>query len=302
MDNDVHYVTEGVKQAEDSSLFTHVHLLSDSTGDTVSMLSRACLSQFEQVNYQEHIWGMVRSDYVLEQVKAGIIDNPGIVLFTIVDPNIRQHLMEFCHQQNLPAFSVMDHFMDIFSNYLGIPSLHQPGRQHRLDAEYFGRIDAMQYSLMHDDGIGDEGMKKADILVTGVSRTSKTPTCIYLANRGMKAANIPLVPLNGGKRFHIPDWVLGLGKHDKPMVVCLVRDADSLVDIRRSRLKIIDPSHDRPAQKPPEYTDIEAVRQEVLHSKRLAARQGWPIIDVTKRSIEEASAIITRYYHDRFQL
>ncbi|MFK7866520.1 MAG: pyruvate, water dikinase regulatory protein [Alphaproteobacteria bacterium] len=299
-----HYATEiSAQNKQDSSAtFVHVHLVSDSTGETVSTLAKACLSQFNHVNYQEHVWSMVRSEFLIDQVIEKIKAHPGIVLFTIVDSNIRKKLMDFCHERRLPVFSVMDHFLDIFVKYLGKPGEWQTGMQHQLDTEYFSRIDAMQYSLMHDDGLGDDGIKQADIVVIGVSRTSKTPTCIYLANRGYKAANIPMVG-----ELQMPEWLLNLRADQRPMVVCLVRDAESLVEIRMNRLKLIDPDRAKTVEQATpihhgnhDYIDIDQVKQEVLRSKRLSARQNWPVIDVTKRSIEEASAIIMSLYEKRF--
>lgn len=269
----------------------HLHLVSDSTGETVTSLARACLVQFDHVECHEHVWSLVRSEFAIDQVIEGIKTHPGIVLFTLVDKDIRQKLIAYCAEHRLPSFSVMDHFLDIFSKYLGQPGHSQPGKQHQLDADYFARIDAMQYTLAHDDGLGDDSLREADILVTGVSRTSKTPTCMYLANRGYKAANIPMVP-----EVELPEWLLKLDKNKKPLVVCLIRDAESLVQIRRNRLKLIGPGLNQET----DYVDIDKVKEEILASKRLSVLRNWPMIDVTRRSIEESAAAIINVYENRF--
>ncbi len=282
------------------SAFIHVHMLSDSTGETVSSLAKACLAQFDHIAYQEHVWTMIRNEdslqYAIDEIKA----NPGIILYTLVDPNIRKRLQQFCHEQRLPSCSIMDYCLDIFTQYLGKPGRWQPGKQHQLDSDYFDRIDAMQYSLMHDDGLGEEGIRQADILLLGISRTSKTPTSIYLANRGYKTANIPIVPGN-----NLPEWVMDLKPEAKPLVVCLVRDAVSLVEIRKSRLKLIDPdfvssNNTNALGGNQNYIDPDQVKKEVTASRRLAAQQQWQLIDVTRRSIEEAAAIIISLYEEQF--
>ncbi len=261
----------------------HLHLVSDATGETVSSVARACLVQFEGVQAVQHQWWLVRTQGQVDRVAEGIAANPGIVLFTIVDREIRALLEEACRTMGIPAIPLLDPVLATFEHYLETGVQGMPGRQHALTAEYFSRIDAMHFTLAHDDGQLLHDLNEADIVLVGVSRTSKTPTCMYLANRGLKAANIPLVP-----GVPPPPQLFEL---TKPLIVGLTKDPKALADIRRNRLKFLNQDEDET-----DYADLEHVREEVAHARRIYSRQGWPVIDVTRRSIEEASAAILQLY------
>ena len=256
----------------------HLHLVSDATGETLSSVARACLVQFDQVEPVQHLWWLVRSQGQVARVVAGIEAEPGVVLATLMDGAVRSLLEEACRQLRVPFIPVLDPVMAALSGYLNVDFGAQPGRQHVLDADYFARIDAMHYTLAHDDGQLLTGLEDADVVLTGVSRTSKTPTCMYLANRGIKAANVPLIP-----GLPPPPELLTL---KRPLIVGLTKEPKSLADIRRSRLKFLQQNDET------DYADEDRVKAEVAEARRFFARQGWPVIDVTRRSIEEASATI----------
>ncbi|HZS83111.1 MAG TPA: pyruvate, water dikinase regulatory protein [Stellaceae bacterium] len=258
----------------------HLHLVSDATGDTVHSVARACLVQFEDSEAIEHIWSMVRTKAQIERVIAGVEANPGVVLFTLVNEQLRAPLQEGCRRLGVPAIPVLDPVIGALGAHLGRQSRGLPGRQHLLDNEYFARIDAMTFALNHDDGQSSWGINDADVVLVGVSRTSKTPTCIYLANRGIKAANVPIVP-----GVALPPELFTA---TRPIIVGLTNDPERLIQVRRNRLSMLhqDESTD--------YTDIEAVRQEVAQARRLFAQNHWPVIDVSRRSIEETAATILK--------
>ncbi len=263
----------------------HLHLVSDSTGDTVHALARACLVQFEDADPIEHIWSMVRTKAQVERVVAGIEANPGVVLYTLVNEHLRQPLQDRCRALGMPAIPVLDPVIGMFGSFLGRRARQLPGQQHALNHEYFARIDAMTFAMTHDDGQAPWGLNQADVVLVGVSRSSKTPTCIYLANRGIKAANVPLVP---GVPLP-PELFLA----DKPLIVGLTNDPERLVALRRNRLNSLqsDPQID--------YTDLESVQSEVVAARRLCQEHKWPVIDVTRRSIEETAAAILKLFAKR---
>ncbi|OIR00761.1 putative pyruvate, phosphate dikinase regulatory protein [mine drainage metagenome] len=263
----------------------HLHLVSDATGETVSAAARACLVQFDKVEAITHLWCLVRTEGQVERVISGIEANPGLVLATVLDGGVRGLLEEACRQMHVPYVPVLDPVMAALSGYLDSEFGTEPGRQHVLDAEYFKRIDAMHFTLAHDDGQMLQDLDKAEIILVGISRTSKTPTCMYLANRGLKAANIPLVP-----GIEPPPELFAARR---PLIVGLTKEPKSLSDIRKSRLQLLndDPESD--------YADLDRVREEVAMARRLFARHGWPVIDVSRRSIEEASAAILQLYARR---
>ena len=263
----------------------HLHLVSDATGETLSSVARACLVQFDRVEPIQHLWWLVRSQGQVARVVAGIEAEPGVVLATLMDGGVRSLLEEACRQLRVPFIPVLDPVMAALSGYLNVEFGAQPGRQHVLDADYFARIDAMHYTLAHDDGQLLTGLGDADVVLTGVSRTSKTPTCMYLANRGIKAANVPLIP-----GMPPPPELMSL---KGPLIVGLTKEPKSLTDIRRSRLKFLQQNEET------DYADEERVKNEVAEARRLFARQGWPVIDVTRRSIEEASATILQLLTQR---
>ena len=265
----------------------HLHLVSDSTGDTVHSVARACLVQFEEVEAVEHIWSMVRTGTQMERVIAGVRANPGIVLFTLVDEELRGVLQEGCRPLQVPVIPVLDPVIGVLAGHLGRKSRGLPGQQHLLDSEYFHRIDAMTFALAHDDGQSAWGLDDADVVLVGVSRTSKTPTCLYLANRGVKAANVPLVP-----GVAPPPELLSA---ERPLVIGLTNDPERLIQLRRNRLSMLNQQPDHGT----DYTDGEAVRAEVQSARRLFSERRWPVIDVTRRSIEETAAAILKLMAQR---
>lgn len=263
----------------------HLHLLSDSTGETLETIAKAAIAQFENVDAIRHFWPMVRSDVHLERILGDIAQNPGLVLFTLVNPELRRKLEYHCRAIGLPCVAPLDNAMDAMSNILGQETRNRPGRKYILDEAYYARIDAIHYTIAHDDGVGQENWEEADIILVGVSRTSKTPTSIYLANRGYKTANIPLV-----RESPPPAILFGL-KH--PMVVGLTISPDRLIQVRRNRLLSLNQSPDTA------YVHEEHVQEEVSFARRMIADQAWPTIDVTRRSIEEAAAAIINLFNER---
>jgi regulator of PEP synthase PpsR (kinase-PPPase family) len=256
----------------------HIHLVSDSTGDTVHSVARACLVQFDGSQAIEHIWSMIRTRAQIDRVLAAVEANRGLVLFTLVNDALRTELQEGCRRLQVPAIPVLDPVIGALAAFLGRESRGLPGQQHLLDQEYFARIDAMTFAINHDDGQSSWGINDADVCLVGVSRTSKTPTCLYLANRGVKAANVPFVP-----GVPLPADLL---KATKPLIVGLTNDPERLILLRRNRLTMLDQNEAT------DYTDIEAVRLEVREARRVFAEQHWPVIDVTRRSIEETAAAV----------
>ena len=263
----------------------HLHLLSDSTGETLENIAKAALAQFDDVEVLRHFWPMVRSETHLERILAEIAQNPGLVIFTLVNPEIRRQLEARCRAIGLPAVAPLDPVNHALSSMLGQEMKARPGRQHTLDAAYFARVDAIQFTIAHDDGVNWENWEEADIVLAGVSRTSKTPTAIYLANRGYKVANIPIVPESP------PPPTLFVLKH--PMVVGLTTSPERLIQVRRNRLLSLN-QQDETA-----YVEQEAVQREVAYARRMFADNGWPVIDVTRRSIEETAAAIITLCNER---
>ena len=255
-----------------------MHLVSDSTGDTLEQVAKASLVQFPGIEPIKHYWPMVRTARHMERLIAEMEDNPGIVMFTLVDHDIEKVLVDTCKKNKWPYISVLHGIIRELGRHLGKKPTERPGLQHKMDDEYFDRIDAMQYTLAHDDGQIADNLSEADIILVGVSRTSKTPTCIYLANRGYRAANIPIVP-----GCPLPPE---LENAKDKFVVGLVNSVDRLVQIRRNRLLMLKEN------KTTDYVDEELVKEEVKEARRLFNKMGWPTVDVTRRSIEETSVAI----------
>ena len=256
----------------------HLHLLSDSTGETLENIAKAALAQYDDVETVRHFWPMVRTESHLERILAEIAQNPGLVVFTLVNPTTRRVLESRCREMGLPAVAPLDTVNDALSAMLGQTAKARPGRQHALDAAYFARVDAIQFTIAHDDGVGAENWEEADIVLAGVSRSSKTPTSIYLANRGFKVANIPIVVESP------PPPSLFALRH--PLVVGLTTSADRLIQVRRNRLLSLNQAPDT------SYVAEEAVVKELAYARRMFADNGWPVIDVTRRSIEETAAAV----------
>jgi len=264
------------------SSYFHVHLVSDSTGETLNAVFKAATAQFAAANPFEHIYALIRARPQMERVLADIEAAPGLVLYTVMNPELRRLLEARCSELQIPAISVLDPFIEAFSDFLGLQQTRKAGAQHEMDEAYFTRIAAIDYTLSHDDGQMTWDLEPADVVLVGVSRTSKTPTCMYLANRGVKAANIPLVP-----NQEPPHQLFSLRN---PLVVGLIASPERLAQIRQSRLGGMNA-----ADHVDEYSDLETVRSEVLRAKRLYAKHRWPTIDVTRKSVEEtAAAILTK--------
>ena len=271
----------GFKDAPLASFF-HVHLVSDSTGETLNAVLKATTAQFAAAKPLEHVHSLIRSQVQLDRVMREIEASPGLVLHTVINPELRRRLEIRCSELQTPAVSILDPLLGAFTEYLGLEQSRQTGAQHEMDDAYFRRIEALDYTLAHDDGQMIWDLEPADVVLIGVSRTSKTPTCMYLANRGVKAANIPLVPT-----ADLPDHVFALRK---PMIVGLVASPERLAQIRKSRLGELNA-----AQHAQSYSDLDEVKKEVQRAKRLFTKHRWPIIDVTRKSVEEtAAAILTK--------
>lgn len=263
----------------------HLHLLSDSTGETLETIAKAALAQFEGANVIRHFWPMVRSQQHLDRIMADIAANPGLVLFTLVNAETRLKLEERCTALGLPFVPALDAVTDALEAALGQHPHARPGRQHAMDAAYFARVDAIHYTIAHDDGVGWENWEEADIVLAGVSRSSKTPTSIYLANRGYKVANIPIVVESP------PPSALFDLRH--PLVVGLTNSPERLVQVRRNRLLSLNQAPET------DYVDTERVTREVQFARRMFADNDWPVIDVTRRSIEETAAAVINLYNAR---
>jgi regulator of PEP synthase PpsR (kinase-PPPase family) len=263
----------------------HLHLLSDSTGETLENIAKAALAQYDDVETVRHFWPMVRTEAHLDRILQEVARNPGLVIFTLVNSATRRSLEQRCRALGLPAVAPLDPVNDALSGLLGQQAKARPGRQHVLDAAYFARVDAIQFTIAHDDGVGAEDWEEADIVLAGVSRSSKTPTSIYLANRGYKVANIPVVVESPP-----PETLFTLAN---PLVVGLTTSADRLIQVRRNRLLSLNQAAAT------DYVNQEAVTREIAYARRMFADNGWPVIDVTRRSIEETAAAIIALCNER---
>lgn len=269
-----------------SGSYFHLHLVSDSTGETLITVARAVAAQYANVTPVEHVYPLVRSQKQSHRVLDEIEEAPGIVLFTLLEKDLVGRLEAKCQEINIPSLSIIGPVMQLFQAYLGAATTGRVGAQHTLNAEYFKRIDALNYSMMHDDGQHVEGLEEADVVLVGVSRTSKTPTSIYLANRGIRTANVPLVP-----GIPIPHQLEIL---KKPLVVSLHATPERLIQVRQNRLLSIGagPVNDT-------YIDRQSVTDEVTYARRLSVKFNWSSLDVTRRSIEETAAAVMKLFADR---
>jgi regulator of PEP synthase PpsR (kinase-PPPase family) len=270
-----------------SGSYFHLHMVSDSTGETLITVARAVAAQYANVTPIEHVYPLVRSQKQLDRVLSEIEESPGIVLFTLLDDELVDRLQKKCAEINIPSLSIIGPVLQLFQAYLGAETSHRVGAQHVLNAEYFKRIDALNYTMLHDDGQHSEGLEEADIVLVGVSRTSKTPTSIYLANRGIRTANIPLVP-----GIPLPKE---LEKLSKPLIVSLHATPERLIQVRQNRLLGLG----APTTDGDTYIDKQSVTDEVMFARKLSARHGWAQLDVTRRSIEETAAAIMKLLSDR---
>jgi len=275
-----------VQKARSVTVYFHLHLVSDSTGETLNAVAKAACAQFDMGRPIEHVYPLVRTRKQIERALVEIEAAPGLVLHTMVNPEFRILLEDRCRELGQPSVAVLDPVMSLLGNYLGAEVSHRPGAQHDLDAKYFARIDALNFTMAHDDGQSAATLDRADVILVGVSRTSKTPTCIYLANRGIKAANIPIV-----LGIALP---AELDLVTRPLVVGLITSPERLIQIRRNRLLSLNEETET------EYVDLDSVRAEIAFARRLYADKGWPVIDVTRRSIEETAAAVLAL-HSRAQ-
>ncbi|MBR0779534.1 kinase/pyrophosphorylase [Bradyrhizobium diazoefficiens] len=271
-----------------SSNYFHLHLVSDSTGETLITVARAVAAQYANVTPVEHVYPLVRSQKQLDRVLDEIEEAPGIVLFTLLEKDLVARLEAKCKEINVPSLSIIGPVMQLFEAYLGAATTGRVGAQHVLNAEYFKRIDALNYTMIHDDGQHVEGLEEADVVLVGVSRTSKTPTSIYLANRGIRTANVPLVP-----GIPVPSQLESL---TRPLVVSLHATPERLIQIRQNRLLSMGAESGSGSDS---YTDKQSVTEEVAFARKLSAKHDWPLLDVTRRSIEETAAAIMKLYSDR---
>ncbi len=264
--------------------YFHLHLISDSTGETLTTIAKAAAAQYSKMRAIEHVYPLVRSSKQLDRALQEIQATPGLVLYTIVSKELRAEMERRCREMKVPCLHVLEPILKVFESYLGAPQTPTVAGQHVLDAEYFKRIEALNFTLVHDDGKLPEDLNDADIIILGISRTSKTPTSIYLAQRGLKTTNVPLVP-----EIEPPKALFG--KHDA-FVVGLVASADRISQVRRNRVMIMS---DRNLDT---YVDRTRISEEIKASRKLCGLNGWPVIDVTRKSIEETAATILKLYHD----
>lgn len=265
--------------------YQHIHLVSDSTGETLMSVMNATLPRFTHVSVREHLYTLVRSEKKMALTLKGIANEPGLVLFTLVDDERRRVLEAHCADIGVPAISILDSLVNSLTTIFGQPTRAQAGAQHGLDQAYYMRMEALDFAIAHDDGQQPEGLNQADVVLVGVSRTSKTPTCIYLAHRGVRAGNVPLV------NFDVMPAVLD--RLTAPLVVGLTASPERLVQIRQNRLNTLDEGRDG------DYADRAVVRREVTEATRYFERRGWPVIDVTRRSVEETAARILNFLAER---
>jgi regulator of PEP synthase PpsR (kinase-PPPase family) len=269
-----------------SNNYFHLHLVSDSTGETLITVARAVAAQYANVTPVEHVYPLVRSQKQLDRVLDEIEEAPGIVLFTLLEKDLVSRLENKCKEINVPSLSIIGPVMQLFEAYLGAATTGRVGAQHVLNAEYFKRIDALNYTMIHDDGQHVEGLEEADVVLVGVSRTSKTPTSIYLANRGIRTANVPLVP-----GIPVPHQLETL---TRPLIVSLHATPERLIQVRQNRLLTMGAGSGND-----NYIDKQAVADEVAFARKLSAKHNWPLLDVTRRSIEETAAAVLKLYTDR---
>jgi [pyruvate, water dikinase]-phosphate phosphotransferase / [pyruvate, water dikinase] kinase len=283
------WLTEALNKKEQPGLIVekkfHVHLVSDSTGETLNALANAALAQFENVDVQVHFYALVRSEHQLARVMDHITMAPGLVFFTLVNQVLRDRLIARCDALLMECVDVLDGPVTALRQFLGSTETHKVGRQHQVDQRYLDRIETLNFTIAHDDGQSLDTIGEAQVILTGASRTSKTPTCVYLAIRGVKAANVPLVP-----RVPVPAQLLSARK---PLIVGLWVSPDRLVQVRRNRLVSMGEGRDT------NYVDPETVREEITATRRLFEQNDWPSIDVSRRSIEETAAAVMNLLGER---
>ncbi|MCB1426668.1 MAG: pyruvate, water dikinase regulatory protein [Zhengella sp.] len=264
--------------------YFHLHLISDATGETLLAAGRAASAQYKNARAIEHIYPLIRTSRQIERVLEEIDAEPGIVLYTVVDHELAALIDKGCAAMGLPCVSVLEPVLSVFQSYLGAPSARRVGAQHVLDAEYFRRIDALNFTMEHDDGQLTHDLDEADVVLLGISRTSKTPTSIYLANRGIKTANIPII-----HNVPLPETLVHA---TRPLIVGLVASAERISQVRENRVLGSSMAYNQS-----DYADRATIAAELTHARQLLSRHGWPMIDVTRRSIEETAAAILALYN-----
>ncbi|MDS1136973.1 pyruvate, water dikinase regulatory protein [Nitratireductor indicus] len=263
--------------------FFHLHMISDATGETLLAAGRAAAAQYKDARAIEHIYPLIRNEKQLARVLDEIESEPGIVLYTVVDQKLARGIDESCAALGLPCVSVLEPVLMVFQSFLGTPAGRRMGAQHVLDAHYFRRIEALNFTMDHDDGQLPLDVEEADVILVGISRTSKTPTSIYLANRGVKACNVPIV-----LDIPLPEE---LSRAKRPLIVGLVASAERISQIRQNRiLGTLSEDSFNP------YTDRATIAREIAYARQICARHGWPVIDVSRRSIEETAAAVLALY------
>ena len=263
----------------------NIHLISDSTGETLSSISKAVLSQFPDVEVNEFIWSLTRSEIQINKLLDSIKLNPGIVLYTILDEEFVKKIISFCRLNNIPCISALDEIINKFSKFLDAEAISSPGRQHELDEGYFKRIEAINFTINHDDGQKIKDVEDSDVIIVGPSRTSKTPTCIYLAYRGIKSANVPYV-----EEIGLPKRIFEI---KNKLIIGLTISPDILIQIRKNRMKQIE------SGKKFDYIDLDQVKNEIIQSRKIYLKNNWPIIDVSRKSVEETATSIIQMLNEQ---
>ena len=261
-----------------------IYLISDSTGETLDRIFIAIKAQFKNIKYNIHTYSFTRTNNQISKILSGAEkNNNSIILYSIVDTNLAKYLANTCDEKGIPCFGVLGDLILSFSKLLNQKASHQPSGQYALNDEYYKRIEAIQFTMNHDDGNLIKEIKNSDIILLGVSRTSKTPTAIYLANKGFKTSNIPLVNENS-----IPQIL-----KENPKISCVVglnTEPERLVDIRKNRMNSLKEVENK------SYTDLERIKKEVNEAKITFKKYKWPTIDVTRKSVEETAASIIKIY------
>ena len=264
----------------------NLHLISDSTGETLGAISRAVISQFNDIEVEEYMWCLIRTKQKLSEVIRNIKSNSGIVLYTILNQDLLDFLLQECAREKIVVISALDQVIKGFSDYLGKNTIKKSGRQHALDAEYFKKIEAINFTINHDDGQNLDDLDEADIILVGPSRTSKSPTCVYLSHRGIKAANVPFI-----SGIALPNILYEL---KNTLIIGMIVNPEVLIHIRKNRIMMLN----KTITSENSYLSIEEIRKETLEAKKIYIERKWPVIDVTRRSIEETAATIIQKYHN----
>ena len=261
-----------------------IYLISDSTGETLDRIFLALKAQFKNIEYKVHSYSFTRTEnQILKILEDAKKDEHSVILYTIVDNNLAKYLANKSDEKKIPCFGVLGNLILNFSKILNQKASHEPSGQHALNDEYYERIEAIQFTMNHDDGKSTKDIEKSDIILVGVSRTSKTPTSIYLANRGFKTSNIPLINENS-----LPKKL-----KDNPQITCVVgltTEPERLVEIRKNRMNSLKETENK------NYTNIENITKEIIDAKKTFQKYRWPVIDITRKSVEEAAASIIKIH------